>query len=533
MVERGVVGAADMARLTREANAAAARVDTWLGIDAAGMTLHCEVYPTLEAKGLATSYTLPTHAFPEQSLVVCAAEAGFDGELAREVAATIIMRVLGRAANDAIEEGLAVACAPTWRGNGCRYWARMLSAYDDTGDLTCWLDNRSYRAESPLVRRAVAGELACFLVETRGADGVRRIFAHGLTPDERAALVPAWRSHVRELSRQRPVVVRSQPPAGFLRGFCHAHEGYAIMDGYLSARSDRALGEAHALGANAVSVTPFTFMESANRPARFPFSSGARAENDESVIHASLAAKRAGMNVMLKPHVWVGRSWPGEISFSSPAQWSEFFAYYERWIRHYALLAEMEHIDLLCVGVELAKTTVGHEAQWTALVERLRTVYHGRLTYAANWGGEFEQVSFWKAFDYIGIDCYYPLCTHDVADDATLAKGARAVMDRIDAVARRYDRRVLVTEVGFPSTATAPWRSPHDDSGEPGVGLAGQARCFDAWLGAVQGRERIAGVYCWKWPSDPETRDRRDGFMLNGTPAESVISSWYSRALAH
>jgi hypothetical protein len=464
--------------------------------------------------------------------VVCSAEPGFDGELGREVAACIIMRALGRSASDAIEEGLAVACASHWRGQGCRYWTRSLAAYEDVADLAYWLDNRSFRAESPLVRRAVAGELVSFLIESRGSADVRRIFAGGIPEAQRGALASAWRTHVRELARERPSAEREPAPAQFLRGFCHAHEGYAILDGYLSAASDHALERLHELGANAVSITPFSFVRSPNQPARFPFSSGARAENDESVIHASLAARRVGMNVMLKPHVWVGRGWPGEISFDSPGDWRLFFTYYERWIRHYALLAEMEQIDLLCVGVELAKTTMGHEAEWIAMVDRLRTVYHGRLTYAANWGGEFEQVSFWKAFDYIGIDCYYPLDTHEDAKDAALEEGARAVMDRIETVSRRYGRLVLVTEVGFPSTAAAPWRSPHDDSGEAGVGLDGQARCFDAWLGAVRDRKRIAGVYCWKWPSDLDTRDRHDGFMLNGTPAEAVISSWYSRALA-
>ncbi|HET6349585.1 MAG TPA: hypothetical protein VFH88_10940 [Candidatus Krumholzibacteria bacterium] len=532
MVARGNVPAQRMQQLAREARDAAARVDTWLHLDASDVALRCQVYPTLEAKGMATSYTLPAHSFPTQNLVVCSTEPGFEGELGREVAACLIMRVLGRSPVDAMEEGLAVACVSHWRGRDCRYWATRLSGYDDVGDLDHWINNRSFRAESPLVRRAVAGELVRFLCESRGVDEVMHIFSGGLPAGERReAIARAWSDHVRELARERRPLPPRREPTEFLRGFCHAHEGYAIRDGYISAASDSALQQLRALGANAVSLTPFTFMPTAQSTGPFPFSSGARAENDESVVHAALAAQRMGMSVMLKPHVWVGRSWPGEISFDSAADWKRFFAGYERWIRHYALLAEMEDIDFLCVGVELAKATVGHEADWIGIAQRLRTVYGGRLTYAANWGGEFEHVTFWKAFDYIGINCYYPLDTHPNADDAALRAGAMSIMKRIDAVSRRYHRPVLVTEVGFPSTP-APWRSPHDDSGATGAGREAQARCFDAYLRAVRGCPCVVGVYCWKWPSDMDERDHRDGFILSGTPAEAVISSWYSRGMA-
>ena len=38
-----------------------------------------------------------------------------------------------------------------------------------------------------------------------------------------------------------------------------------------------------------------------------------------------------------------------------------------------------------------------------------RAVYKGKLTYAANWDGEFEEVAFWDALDVIGVQAYFPL----------------------------------------------------------------------------------------------------------------------------
>jgi hypothetical protein len=528
-VTRGDVSAASLAALRAEAGAACERAGRWLGIDAAGTVLRCEVFPTLEAKGLATTYTLPTHAFPDRGEIVCSAEPGFEGELARETALALIHRALGRARHDLLEEGLAVACAENWRREGSRHWAARLSRCDDAGDLEHWLDNRSFRAESPLVRRAIAGEFASWLVATRGAREVVASYATwSPRGEERAALARQWRAHVRELARATPSRAPwDRPLPDFQRGFCHAHEGYAIRDGYLSAQSDRALLRLRELGVNAVSITPFSFMRSPSRAARLPFSSGAGSENDESVIHACLSARGAGLAVMLKPHIWVGGSWPGAIEFATDAEWNAFFAHYERWIRHYALMAQMYDVDLFCAGVELARATVGREERWEAMVARLRTIYGGPVTYAANWGEEFEKVTFWRAFDFAGIDCYYPLDPDEDASDAELSAGARTVLDRIEQVAAAHDRRVIIAEVGFAS-ARAPWRSPHDEDDSAGTDPDAQARCYEAFLREVPGRRRIAGLYWWKWPSDlDEGGPAHAGFTPNGKPAERVVKRWY------
>lgn len=43
------------------------------------------------------------------------------------------------------------------------------------------------------------------------------------------------------------------------------------------------------------------------------------------------------------------------------------------------------------------------------LIRQIRRVYHGPLTYAANWSGEYKQIRFWDALDYVGIQAYFPL----------------------------------------------------------------------------------------------------------------------------
>lgn len=48
------------------------------------------------------------------------------------------------------------------------------------------------------------------------------------------------------------------------------------------------------------------------------------------------------------------------------------------------------------------------EERWVSLVEEVREVYSGRLTYAANFD-QYRAVSFWSVFDCVGINAYFPL----------------------------------------------------------------------------------------------------------------------------
>ncbi|HEX5133463.1 MAG TPA: hypothetical protein VFX92_13390 [Candidatus Krumholzibacteria bacterium] len=529
MVAHGDVPPAALQRLETEARAACERAADWLGVELAPAPVVCHIYPTLEAKGLDTGYTLPAHSLPADGVVYAVAESGFEGELAREVASVVLWRALGVARLDVLTEGMATACAQSWYGRGAEYWAARLAAFDDAGELGWMFSNRDFHAESPLVRRALAGAFVSFLVEERGARGVLAMWSAGApSADERARLESRWRTHLAALRRAHPAGRNRRSLTGFQRGFCFAHEGYRIRDGYLSAEADGALARLRDMGVNSVSLTPFSFLRSPGRPAPLPFSSGPGAENDESIVHAAACARRLGMTVVLKPHIWVRGGWPGEIAMAGEAEWTAFFASYTTWMRHYALLAEMHGMDVLCVGVEMSKATVGHEREWVRMVAQLRTVYSGAVTYAANWWEEYEEVSFWKDFDYVGIDCYYPLASDTSVTDARLAAAAGDVLDRIEALAARYGRQVLITEVGFASRR-ASWMAPHDEgNGRDDVDVRAQARCYDAFLGAVSGRTRIQGVYFWKWPSFlADGGPHHDGFTPNGKPAEAVVKRWF------
>jgi hypothetical protein len=269
-------------------------------------------------------------------------------------------------------------------------------------------------------------------------------------------------------------------------------------------------------------------MRNPNEPVHLPVPSSSGSENDESVIHSIRTAQDLGMTVMLKPQIWLRGGWPGDIRMKSEEDAQAFFAHYYRWIRHYALMAEHLEVPLLCIGTELRQMTVGHEAAWVEMIRRLRKLYSGRLLYAANWHGEFDRLTFWRHLDYIGVNSYYPLSGKDDPAQGELAEGFRHAIDQIRAVYERYEKPVLITEIGFTSTP-APWREPHAPGRRKPVNLRDQARSYEiAFEGLSKETDWIRGVYWWKWPSDlGQGGSDHTGFTPNGKPAEAVVRKWY------
>ena len=117
-------------------------------------------------------------------------------------------------------------------------------------------------------------------------------------------------------------------------------------------------------------------------------------------------------------------------------------------------------MEALCIGTELRTAVLNRPDAWRSLIADVREVYGGELTYSANWYREFEEVPFWDALDYIGIQVYFPLADSTgskMSLDAFKAAWAPHVA-RIEALQQRVGKPVLFTEVGYPEPPRMrPW----------------------------------------------------------------------------
>jgi len=376
-----------------------------------------------------------------------------------------------------------------------------------------------------------------FYVEKYGKEKALKLYKRkkNFPKKEISYLQNQWENYLIKLSSKYRKQIKDDknnfppPVAGFQKGLSYAHEGYRIHNGYLSKSSYLSLKKAVAIGTNSISIIPFTSTRDPKKPVPLRFWKSAFSENDETIIYLEHLSRELNINLMLKPHIYLGRGWPGDIEMQNEKDWELFFKYYKNWIIHYAVIAEMYKIPLLCIGNELVKTTITHNENWIKLIEEIRSIYSGKITYGANWGEEFEKIKFWDHLDYIGISEYYPLSKKENPTDKELYDGAKKIISKIEAVQKQFNKPVIFTEVGFRSSKF-PWMTSHEKETRKRPNFLNQARSYKAILKAAHGIKWLKGMYWWKWPSylqeggDPQN----DLYTPHNKPAEEVLHRWYS-----
>ncbi|HJP31321.1 MAG: hypothetical protein QF689_17025 [Candidatus Latescibacteria bacterium] len=284
--------------------------------------------------------------------------------------------------------------------------------------------------------------------------------------------------------------------------------------------------------------TPFGWQRDIHKPTlQAPDGeSGGWGESDRGVAITAALARQRGIATLLKPHLWTGRgTWRGELAMTSEQDWAEWFAQYERFIVHFARLAEANGIEGFCIGAELS-ATLEREHEWRQIIERVRQVYGGWIVYAANWTN-FEDVRFWDAVDFIGVQAYFPLAEEPTADVDRLMEGWQPWLERLGGVAQRRDRRVLFTEIGYRTNTNAavePWLwERQTEGGGDHNGLKTQEALYEAFFRAAWSRPWVGGAYFWKWFPNHERAggEGDDGFTPQRKPAQETLSRWYRRSL--
>jgi hypothetical protein len=318
----------------------------------------------------------------------------------------------------------------------------------------------------------------------------------------------------------------------FQRGVCYAstwrNHG---ADGYGSATSQKTLARLRRLGVEWISLTPFGFMESLTAP-EVRTVTARTIESDDRLQREVTQAHAVGMKVALKPHLWIRNGdWPGSIAWANDDAWRRWFASYRAFALHYATLAERDHYDLFVLGTELKSATAGDAAQWRAFIADVRKVFHGPVTYAANWD-EAGRVAFWDALDFVGVDEYAPVAKKPGSKEPELCSAWNLLARDLEALSRRTGKRILLTELGYRArrdAAMAPATWPENDA-SPQFDPEHQASCFRAALQSLWGKPWLAGIYVWKWFTDSRDEQGPTDFSVADKPAESVMGEFFRRS---
>jgi len=283
-------------------------------------------------------------------------------------------------------------------------------------------------------------------------------------------------------------------------------------DVYASEGARRMLELLPRFGVNAIALVPYGW-SSVHPPRVLLPRQGQSWESDEGIEELARVAHALGMKVLLKPAVWQAN----DLDIPSASDRALWFDQYKGFLDHYAQLATTIHADVFCVGGELVHFTT-YDSKWRKLISRVRQLYPGPLVYAANFGKEFEQVTFWDALDYIGLQEYYPLPDNLAVE---------SVVRQVEAVQQKYHRPVIFTEVGFPSLEGAN-RQPWDDAQNSRTSLQAQAACYQAVFRAFYNQPWFEGMYWWKIETNGSGGAQDRSHTPWGKPAMEEIKHWYS-----
>ena len=282
--------------------------------------------------------------------------------------------------------------------------------------------------------------------------------------------------------------------------------------------------------ANHAAVMPFGFIRDLNSP-EIIFDTERQwfGETKKGAKQYIEMLHKNGIKVMVKPQIWLWKgAFTGKLTMKSEAEWEALEASYDKFILNYADLAQETQTELLCIGTELESFVKNRPEYWKGLIKRIRTVYKGKLTYAANWD-EYPRTTFWEDLDYIGIDAYFPLSEEKSPTVAQLKTGWSKWKTAIADLSKAKKKQVLFTEYGYRSmdfTAKKPWLV---DRTEEGVNLEAQVNATQAIFEEFWKEDWFAGGYVWKWflHHDKAGGASDNRFTPQNKPAQETLSSFY------
>ncbi len=239
--------------------------------------------------------------------------------------------------------------------------------------------------------------------------------------------------------------------------------------------------------------------------------------------------RKKDIKIMLKPQIWVWRGeFTGFIEMDNEEDWKQLETSYSKFILDYALLGEQLNVDILCIGTELERFIANRPTFWHDLIKKIKAIYKGKLTYAANWD-EFKRTPFWNELDFIGVDAYFPVSESKTPTFEECMQGLNTHKNTIEGLSLKHDKPILFTEFGYRSVDYAgkePWKS---DRSMNQVNLEAQTNTTKALFETFWKEDWFAGGFVWKWFINHENSggEENSRFTPQNKPAEEIIKQYY------
>ena len=286
--------------------------------------------------------------------------------------------------------------------------------------------------------------------------------------------------------------------------------------------------ELKSLGTNSVCLMPYAFALRDSMEVTFDSRYQWWGERTEGILRMIEDARASGLEIMLKPHIWLGHGgFTGELRINDSEKQEVWNDSYRAYILHYARIAEEMDVELFCIGTELCYQVNDEPDYWLSLIEDVRSVYSGPLTYASNWDC-FAGFPHWDALDLIGIDAYFPLEGDYAPDHSNPVISWAHWKDEMRSVHQETGKDILFTEFRYRRTSFCmeePWEMSRKGEENPD----NQRRALELLFQEVWDEPWMEGGYLWKWHYPDHLRTvSPTSYTVQGKTAIHSVSEAYS-----
>ncbi len=264
--------------------------------------------------------------------------------------------------------------------------------------------------------------------------------------------------------------------------------------------SNEAMEELRESGFTHVCLVPYGFMRKDNPEIWYNLKNQWWGERDEGIIHSLKLAKKIGIKTILKPQIWMHDLWVGDLYFVDEEKRCQWESNFMAFTMHFMELAIDYEVDIFCLGTEYKILAKKNPDFWRSLISTVREKYKGKITYSSNWD-EYEDISFWKDLDFIGISGYFPLRSNKNPSFEELSEAWDAKVEQLKEFSQGINRPILFTEYGYLSVDGCAGKTWELEAQIHSLSINEncQANAIKALWSSFKNQEFWAGGILWKW----------------------------------
>jgi len=219
--------------------------------------------------------------------------------------------------------------------------------------------------------------------------------------------------------------------------------------------------------------------------------------------------------------------WRGNIE---PSDWDLWWRNYTAFNVNLARIAQEEGVEWYSVGTEMGSTHRFPD-RWRDLTAQVRKVFKGKITYSVNFDSH-DGFIFGDCLDVIGMNTYDPIAKHEkYPSPAQVRDGWWWIVNKARTLHARFNRPVMITEVGYPSVANAhvgPWDFRTDkpkDLGLQNLLLTGAFTVLRNWS---DGEAIFYYLYGENLNVKPVGGPDDRTYAVWGKPAEATLRAYFA-----